>query len=331
MNESKYQYRLVISKERGLVPINEINEGEEVMCFGEWKHSPKPVQGTCLKCKFDLLPTTSFEKSCATHKREISINHSIPLKPTTEYHFELSIRGFFKEDKVTDQGVFKNWEDLPYWLPRMIKYYNQPLLPVASKIGWNVYNIADKKIEELKGEELTERNLEYILEGMNRHTFSYAAGRYGILPYGLWNETHKIVLRLLDIECEIQTNRTVVKNPINFYRHIKDDYTKALIKDEDIVYNLRRSTELPPYTNGYVIKEKEEVTDWILPGINPDINGLNPRNCYEEGFTMYSKISPTKYVTRNYKTLDKPVIAINPNGVYITDNLYKLSGGSVID
>ena len=316
---SDYRYRLVISRQRGLIPIQEVHKSEEILSFGEWKSSPEPVQGICLECSFDLLPTTIFEKSCVIHKREVSILHAPPLKSTTDYKPELSVRGFFKEKKTERQFVFKGFDDLPYWLPRLIKLYNQPFFPVLSQIGWNIYDVNLIKFEELKGEELTERNLEYILEGMNRRTFSYNMGKYNILPYTQWNETHKIVMRLLDIECDIFASHTVVKNPINFYRHIKDDYIKARIKDEEIVYNLKRSEKLPLYTNGYNILSKKEVTDWVLPGLNPDINGMNPINCFEKGFTSLRSISTTPTVEKVYN--GKTYTSVTSN-TYLENNLY---------
>lgn len=284
MKKSDYEYTLITTK-YGNVPIEEITEGTEVLSMGQWKISPKPVIGKAIRCSFDLLPTTTFEKQFCDYKREVSICHCIKLNPTKEPKPELAIRGFFKENKNTPMTLFKGWEDLSYWLPKFIKLYDCPLMPYPTAIGFNIDHYV-KKFNQLEGEELTERNLEYILEGMIRRTFCYANGKYQIMPSTSWNETHKIVMRLLDIECEnFQTGKTVVRNPISLYRHIKDDYNKSRIKDEDIVYNLKKSTTLPLYTNGFKIAKKEEVETLILPGINPDINTINPLNCYEKGFT----------------------------------------------
>ena len=284
MKQSNYQYKLVTTR-KGNVPIEEIQEGTEVLSLGEWKIAPKPVKGRAIKCYFDLLPTTTFEKQFGDYKREVSICHSIKLNTTTEPKPELAIRGFFKENKSSAMTLFKGWDSLSYWLPKFIKMYDCPLLPYPTAIGFNIDHYV-KKFDKLTQEELTERNLEYILEGMIRRTFCYANGKYQIMPSTSWSETHKIVMRLLDIECDnFQTGKTVIRNPISFYRHIKDDYNKSKIKEEEIVYNLKKSTTLPLYTNGYKIIKKEEVTDWILPGINPDINTMNPINCYDTGFT----------------------------------------------
>lgn len=319
MRTSNYRYRLVTSKTRGLIPISDVTEGEEILCFGEWKPSPEPVQAPCLECSFDLLPTTIFDRKIILRKKEVSICHDIFLKPTTDFKPELSVRGFFKENRTSDKLIFNDWSDLPYWLPRLIKIYNQPFFPVSSNIGWSIYNVSKKKFTELKDEELTERNLEYVLEGMLRQSFSYFMGKYNVLSHNLWNETHRLVMRLLDIECDILSAHTVVKNPVNMYRHIKDDYIKSKVKDEEIVYNLRRSNRLPLYTNGYKIKEKKEVTDWILPGLNPDINGINPINCWEKGFTRLQSIASEEYYTR---TVKEKTEEIKSPGLYLHDNLY---------
>lgn len=320
MRESNYRYRLVTSKTRGLIPIYKVEEGEEILSLGEWKPSPEPVQGRCLECSFDLLPTTIFEYKAVFRKREVSICHDISLKPTTDNMPELAVRGFFKEERKSNQLVFNDWSDMPYWLPKLIKIYDQPFFPVSSNIGWTIYDLnTKKKFTELKDEELTERNIEYVFEGMLRQSFSYFMGKYNILSYNLWNETHKIIMRLLDIECDILSAHTVVKNPVNMYRHIKDDYIKSKIKDEEIVYNLRRSNHLPLYTNGYKIKEKKEVIDWILPGINPDINCINPVNCLEKGFTSMQYISSVETFTRNLHGKIGEQKSVNP---YLQDNLY---------
>ena len=76
-------------------------------------------------------------------------------------------------------------------------------------------------------------------------------------------------------------------------------HTKKKIKDEDIVYNLKKSTTLPLYTNGHKILKKEEVQDWILPGINPDINCINPLNCYEEDNMSKIECNQTHFHVEN--------------------------------
>ena len=145
------------------------------------------------------------------------------------------------------------------------------------------------------------------------------------MPSTSWNETIRIVLRLLDIECENHKNGcTVVRNPVSMYRHIKDDYMKSKLKDEDIVFNLKRSNKLPPYTNGYKIIEKKEVEDWILPGINPDINGINPMNCHESGFTKMSVIRPEKNIPTGLNDTIRDY-----SSQYLSDNFHYILNNEV--
>ena len=90
------------------------------------------------------------------------------------------------------------------------------------------------------------------------------------------NETDKIVLRLLDIDCLTVHTGTYASNPVSLLKHIKDDYNKSRINDDQIRIMLTKSYELPQYTPGYKIISRKEETDWVLPGINPDINCLSP-------------------------------------------------------
>lgn len=321
MRKSDYTYKLITTR-NGLVPIEEIKEGTEVFCLGEWKPAPKPVMGICLKCEFDSLPTTIFSKEQVNFKREVSICHSIKLNEGKTKP-ELTIRGYFKEDCKNAMTVIKGLDSLTYWLPKFIAFYNEPMVPFITAIGFNLYHNV-KKFGPLQADEITERNLEHILEGMNRRTFAYTNNKYSIMPSSSWNETHRLTLRLLDIECDIRQNGdTLIRNPIQFYKHIKDDYTKSMIKDEDIVYNLRRSTELPLYTNEHKILKKTEVTDWLLPGINPDINTMNPKNCYESGFTKMPLINPTA-TSKEYLNPRWNVMTKKTYSNYIKDNFYAI-------
>jgi len=312
---TNYQYNLVTTK-KGLIPLEDVTEGTEVLSMGKWVVSPKPKVGTVIRCTFETLPTTSFSKSDVSFKREVSICHNILLNKG-EDKSELSIRGYFREDKSTKQTTFKGLDDLTYWLPRFIRYYDEPMLPFVTAIGFNLYHHTMKP-HPLEINEITERNLEYILEGMNRRTFSYTNGKYNILPVTSWNETHRLTMRLLDIECDVLSNNTVVRNVVNFYKHIRDGYTKSKIKDEDIVFNLKRSNTLPLYTNGHKILNKEEITGYILEGINPDINTINPFNCYEMGFTTMKNIYSEEY------TKEKTEVKPKKHTEYLKDNFYTL-------
>ena len=278
----------LITTRNGQVPIEEIKEGTEVLCAGRWKVSPDPVRASCIKCSFDSLPTTVFEKQFIENRYEVSACHNVILAENDNIRPELSILGYFKEDKKSTTTVFKGLEDLTYWLPRFIKLYDEPMMPAITNIGFSL-NHSNKEFDNLTKDDLTERNLEYVLEGILRRSFGFYNCKYHIPHTTQWSELHRITLRLLNIECDVfQSNDVAIRNPIQLYKHIRDDYNKTKITENDIVYNLRRDYRLPEYTSGYVIKGREEVEDWVLPGINPDVNTLNPDNNYN-GAYFYNK------------------------------------------
>ena len=129
-------------------------------------------------------------------------------------------------------------------------------------------------------------------------------------------------MRLLDIECDVHKDNTVVRNVVNFYRHIRDEYTKNKIKEEDIVFNLKRSNTLPLYTNGHKILHKEEMEGVVLEGINPDINTINPSNCYESGFTMMENIYSEQYTKEAYDSRWKVEVKPKLRQDYLKDNFF---------
>ena len=295
MKKADYRYNLVMTR-KGMVSIENITEGTEVMCFGKWKPAPKPVMGKIIIYEFDTLPATAFERETALYRREVSVSHKIILGEC-EPEPELAIRGFFRETRTPRirNGVnvatttFAGIESLSYWLPKFIAYYGEPIMPGLTAVGYNFYHHF-KEMVKLRDNEISECNLEYILEGMLRKNFCWANKKFLITPVTSWNETHRIMLRLLDIECDAHKDSAAIRNPVNLLRHIRDDYTKSKITDEAIAYCLKKSCELPEYTSGIRIVRKTEGEDWILPGINPDINGINPENCHTEGFTTSSRI-----------------------------------------
>lgn len=298
------KYSLITTK-NGLVPVEEIKEGQEVLCRGQWVKAPKPEKKKCFECSFETLPTTTFERKYAYCKQEVSICHSIILNQSDVLKPELSIRGYFKENKKigTTTLIKGGGEEMRYWLPRFIRLYDGPVYFFFTAIGFNFVHSA-KKFGLLQGDDLTERNLEYFLEGMNKRTFSRTNNKWYILPVSSWTETHRIVMRLLDIECDVHQNGyTVVRNPISFLRHIKDSETKSKIKDEEIDFELRRACELPMYTSGNKILKRKEVEDWCLPGINPDVNTISPGSVMEKGFTSMDVIRAnlTSTDNRQYK------------------------------
>ncbi|MBR4396944.1 MAG: hypothetical protein IKS93_03725 [Methanobrevibacter sp.] len=303
------QYKLITTRQ-GQIPIEEIKEGMEVYSMGEWKVSPKPVLNKCIKCFFDTLPTTIFEKGIISHTKEVSVNHYPVIKPTTEFKDELAIRGYFKEDfnpSIT-HIPFAGYDTITYWYTKFIRLFGETGNITLTENGINL-NIKRHTLEELSGEDLTERNLEYYLEGMTRKQFFYSNLKFHLKK--TLSESDRIVLRLLDIDCTPSVNDTIVTNEISLLKHIKDDYAKSKITDEQIVYALKKNIELPEYTNGNIIIKKEEVLDWTLPGINPDINCINPLNCYESALFK-----------NRFRYADKYKADGRTNGNYIENSLY---------
>ena len=303
------QYKLITTKQ-GQIPIEEIKEGMEVYSMGEWKVSPKPIKALCLKCSFDTLPTTTFEKTFASHKREVSVNHYPVIKQTAEFRDELAIRGYFKEDfnpEIT-HIPFAGYDTITYWYTKFIRLFGETGNITLTENGINL-NIKRHELKELYGEDLTERNLEYYLEGMTRKLFFYNHYRFHLKK--TLSESDRIVLRLLDIDCVKGVGDTIVTNDVALLKHIKDDYAKSKITDEMISLVLKRSIELPEYTNGNIITNKEETEDWILQGINPDINCINPLNCYESGLFKDKLVSTTEYKSDGRR-----------NGNYVANSIY---------
>lgn len=321
-----YRYNLVTTR-NGLTPVKDVKEGTEVLSSGKWVKAPKPVKGTVLECSFETLPTTCFEVGLTGQDKEVSICHQMILVKNENFKSELSIRGFFREDKKCVQTTFLGTDSITYWLPRFIRYYDEPMMPGITTIGFNLYH-RSMEAHPLEPDEMNERNFEYILEGMNRRTFHHSFGKYGIFPVTSWNETHKLTMRVLDIECAVtKTGNTVVKNPVNFYRHIRDEYTKKKVKDEDIAFDLKRSNVLPPYTDGHRVVSCMECEEWYLPGVNPDVNGINPLPCGTTGFTSMNRIYTTETVNDSPR-FTKP--RMMHEGMYLHDNFFSLlTEGSV--
>ena len=271
------QYRLITTKQ-GQIPIEEVQEGMEVYSCGEWKVTPKPVKSTCFKCSFANLPTTIFDKKFINYKDEVWVNH-FPLLGKTEFlKDELAVRGFFTQNfnpKIRAVHLKGN-ESIVYWYPKFIRMFGETGVINFNKQGFDV-TLKKKKFGELTTEDLTERNLEYYLEGYLRKGFFWNSTHYTIpVPT---DETDRIVLRLLDIEWRVTKNNIgCTHRNISIIRHVKDEYNKAKITEEQVAYILKRELDIPEYTPWYKILNKEECEDWILPGINPDVNGISPGN-----------------------------------------------------
>ena len=296
-------YNLATTR-NGQVPVKEIREGDEVLCRGVWRKAPKPVFGKAVLCRFASLPSCAFEPS-AVDGDEFSISHCPVLSKGGKDMPELSVIGYFRPDNKTASTVFKGTDSLAYWLPRFIKFYDEPMCPDFTAIGFN-FRHSPKRFPMLSGDMLSERNLERVLEGMLRRNFCLYRGKWMVMPLSAWTETHRLVMRLLDVECEAgRQGKTIVRNPVSLYRHVRDSHNKRKVPPEQVALDLKRSAPLPPYTGGHFALSKEEAEAWILPGANPDVNGVSPSGS-ELGYTKRKGIRADASVpwkdgiTRNY-------------------------------
>lgn len=268
------RYQLVTTK-KGQFPLEEIEEGTEVLSHGEWKIAPKPVKSVVTTCFFDRLPATSFEKTFIKGKREVYCNHQPILNEFEGDLPELSIRGYLHENRKKDLEILHlDLKDISYWYPRLVRFFNRVVNPNI-RPGVQKFTVyeAFPEIDELEGNELSERNLEYYLEGILRKRLFWADNTFKIPD--VLDESDKIVLRLLDIDCLPVSNGTSLTNPAQLLKHVKDDYNKSKIDEDKIRIMLLKSYNLPQYTPGYKIKSRKDEEGWILPGINPDINCLS--------------------------------------------------------
>lgn len=274
------KYNLVTTRE-GLFPVSEIKEGTEVLCRGRWVKSPEPIKAPVKVLYFDSLPTTAFEKNFV-EGTSVVMNREPILNSFEKDEVKLTVKGFINDEnqKRTKKDSFSfsfcHKEELSYWYPRFIQYFNK-----VFDIGVMKYNFRfnDIKFPEitLSGNYLRERNLEYYLEGFLRKSFAENNRRY-IIGSNL-KESDKLMLRLLNISVtKINNKISYFTDPYYVLMHIRDDFNKSRISEKMITLILKNHQEF--YTR-YVLSKPslkiEEDVDWILPGICPDINTLNPR------------------------------------------------------
>ena len=274
----------------GFVPISEIAEGTEVCCHGKWLKAPKPVMGKAVRCSFDMLPTTCFEASFLEAK-EVSVCHNMILRHDGKWHPGLAVRAYTLEyEKKRNYGfVISGEKMLSYWYPYVIDYYGCMTYPSYNgkkkeARSYTFPNGGNPEHRILSGDELSERNLEYYLEGMLRRHFHWDVSGKGSAFFSMGRpegETARLVVRLLDIGLRKRRDNSksqeyVITNGKAFLSHVRDDLTKSKITDEMICFVLRNFHELPPYTGCIPIRGREECEEWILPGICPDVNGISP-------------------------------------------------------
>ena len=311
------KYCLVTTK-NGQFPINEIKEGTEVLSHGNWVKAPVPVKSIVITCTFDTLPTTSFEKESIINNTEVYCNHQPVLNEYTESKTGLSVRAYLRDVRRGKNCKYTSVEstNIQYWYPRLVNFFGKVVYPNLSdyKNQIVIYQ-AFPKMEELCGNELAERNLEYYLEGLLRRRMFWSDNAFK-LPDNL-TETDRIVLRLLNIDCLSISCGTSITNPVSFLQHIKDDYNKSKINEDMIRISLKKSFELPQYTPGCKIVSQKEEIDWVLPGINPDINCLSPWK-WEE---FDNSINPQ--VRKQIRIVEYDSLGKQYSNQYRTDDLWE--------
>lgn len=274
------KYSLVMTK-NGMKPIKDIKKDELVFCYGDWAKAPKPIKAEVKTLISTSLPKTSFEKRFV--KSDIlNVCHKMILNKHEKDELVLSAHGYFSENRKNSMLhlSLNRLDDLYYWYPRLIQYYGKVVAPSVAKSSLYLHGVKTPEPKELSGNELSERNLEYYLEGFMRCNFHSHKNRFFMNPN--LSETAKLVLRLLDITFTIHTdykrkNKLIrIENPLVLLKHIKDDYNKAKVSDEMIAFVLRHYDEQSSlYTPDYVADSWEDGVDFVLPGICPDINGIS--------------------------------------------------------
>ena len=274
------RYKLVTTK-KGQVPLDKIRKGTLVLCKGEWVPAPKPERGNVKTLNLDWLPTTSFESKFVDDFGKVCLNTKPILNKFEDDNIGLSIMGYLCDEKERKCRGFaiSDMDSISYWYPRLIKCTNQ--IPDISTLNHvHKWTFPDARIPKewiMEENDLSERNLEYYLEGVFRRNFHWHSRDFVIS--GKINETCKIVFKLLNVQCERMDEANLfIANPLNVLNHIKDDYNKSKITEQAICLILRnRNFKEEPYKKIYFAKNIEESEDWILPGICPDINGMNPQ------------------------------------------------------
>ena len=263
-----------ITTKKGQELITDVRKGTLVLCKGEWKPCPKPEVIKAYKYSFHTLPITILPY----RDNRIMINTKPKLNKSDIMMPQMSVRGFYGENRGTEL-TFRD-KDLEWIYPRIIMYYERAAMINCETAGRYNVIMPRKEMKELKGDELSERNLEYYLEGLLRYGGSPVGNKFEI---PLRNETDKMVLRLLGVELSpynrfnkrlpVITERTM----LTLFSHIKDDYSKTKFKDEFVAYHINHKTRLPKYIGVHKedLKGIEEVEVLGFPDFDYDVNGIN--------------------------------------------------------
>lgn len=263
-----------ITTKKGQELITDVRKGTLVLCRGEWKPCPATEVITAYKYTFHTLPTTilPYKDNRIMINTKPKLNKSDVLKP------ESSVRGFYG-DRNGEKLTFSD-RDLDWIYPRILRYYERAATINCESAGKYSVNMIKKEHKELCSDELSERNLEYYLEGLLRYGGSPVGNKYEI---PVRNESDKMVLRLLGLEL-LPYNRFNKRLPVitertmlTLFSHIKDDYCKSKFTDEFIAFHINHKTRLSRYIGIHKddIVNIEPVKILGFPDFDYDVNTMN--------------------------------------------------------
>ena len=267
-------YNYVTTK-KGQERIEDIRKGTLVLCKGVWKPCPVPVETKCYRYEFHSLPDTIFPV-----KGKGVIANTNPRLQKLSDRPELSAWGYLSDKRLNSDYIYGK-EDLLSWIyPELIRLYNRAV-PFTIEAKRVVFQVKAMKPECIKPEDLTQKNLEYYLEGMFHRGGILGRQMRFELPVNC--ETDKMVLRLLGLTM-VPDNRFKNRNAqvtnetmYTFLSHVSGEYGKSVITDDLIAYTLRRRIKLPKYIPVHLadLKKITETEGLTFPGLDYDVNTLN--------------------------------------------------------
>lgn len=271
------QYNLVTTED-GFIPIDEVVPGMKLKCRGEWKEvTEKPVKGLCKKWKAETLPTCIFPYDRDSGIAFLDHNMEIPETEDKD-RYEFQLRGYLNERNDTDAMQFNSFVEAMKWFPMAIRFFDSAAQIIPFGHRGCLINVNRKKFEELHGEELKLRNLEYYLEGFMKTGFTWKSWK--LLINRRLNETDRLVMRLLDIDLykypyNIKSSLKITfVDHYNFCKHLKSDEIKGKMREGFTEHWIINRLVRVPYEDS-VKMEVEDCEGWYIPGMYPDMNCMS--------------------------------------------------------
>ena len=272
------QYNLVTTED-GFIPINEVVPGMKLKCRGEWKEVvEKPVYGLCKKYSHETLPTSIFPYD--RNGGVVLLDHNMEIPETDDKdRFEFQLRGYLDERFETDYMLFNSTAEAMKWLPMAIRYFDSTAQIGSGSIGHCTILVNRKKFDNLHGEDLKLRNLEYYLEGFMKTGFTWRGWR--LLVNRRLTESDRIVMRFLDIDLykypyntEKKDMKITFVNHYNFCKHLKGDEIKEKMREGFVRHWMINKSIMVPYEDSAKMNV-EDCEGWYIPGMYPDMNCMS--------------------------------------------------------